>query len=484
MNTVLLMGVGGSLLIAAAMIFRRLFSQKLPQYVFVLLWLIVLARLLLPLSIPVKWALPADKLSQRSEIQQTEIRDAAVSQPEYGISQVKSLPLKMELAAGLFTKYLLLTVWLSGAAVTAARFLIPHFQWMKRYRASLPVTAVVSQQKPSLRYRKIEIRQSELIYCPLTYGIIRPVILLPVKQSWENEKELSLILTHEWIHIKRLDLAVKYAACAAVCIYWFNPLVWIMFRLLDRDLELSCDESVIRSTGSRAKKEYALLLIRQAEKQNAAIPAGACFSRRSELEERIESIMKTKHCSSKVWIPAVAMMLCMMTTFTVSASGTNTEPPSQGTKTAAIAAVSAEASEAHEKTADAANPMVTTVTGEEIAKLAQKYLGAQYEYAGTNLSNGVDSSGFVRAVYGEGGIDLPHGTEELAREGVTVPAESAAPGDVVLYSQTNEDHTSSVNHAAIYLGSGRIIHSSNKKEGVKISEISYRTPYEIRRIIN
>lgn len=186
MNTVLLMGVGGSLLIAAAMIFRRLFSQKLPQYVFVLLWLIVLARLLLPLSIPVKWALPADKLSQRFEIQQTEIRDAAVSQPEYGISQVKSLPLKMELAAGLYSKYLLLAVWLSGAAVTAA----------------------VSQQKPSLRYRKIEIRQSELIYCLLTYGIIRPVILLPVKQSWENEKELSLILTHEWIHIKMLDLAV------------------------------------------------------------------------------------------------------------------------------------------------------------------------------------------------------------------------------------------------------------------------------------
>lgn len=257
-----------------------------------------------------------------------------------------------------------------------------------------------------------------------------------------------------------------------------------MFRLLDRDLELSYDESVIRSTGSRTKKEYALLLIRQAEKQTAAIPAGACFSRRSELEERIESIMKTKHCSSKVWIPAVAMMLCMMTTFTVSASGTNTEPPAQGMKTAAIAAVSAEASEAHEKTADAANPMISTVTGEEITKLAQKYLGAQYEYAGTNLSTGADSSGFVKAIYGEGGIDLPHGTEELAREGVTVPAESAAPGDVVLYSQTNEDHTSSVNHAAIYLGSGRIIHSSNKKEGVKISEISYRTPYEIRRIIN
>ena len=78
--------------------------------------------------------------------------------------------------------------------------------------------------------------------------------------EWKNIYQLRYVLEHEYVHIRRLDMLTKLIMIAAVCIHWFNPLVWVMYILFNRDLELSCDETVVRRFGMDIKSVYATAL--------------------------------------------------------------------------------------------------------------------------------------------------------------------------------------------------------------------------------
>ena len=79
-----------------------------------------------------------------------------------------------------------------------------------------------------------------------------PVLLVPADMDWADEETAAFILSHEMSHIRRFDAFTKWLLAAALCIHWFNPLVWAMYILANRDLELACDEAVIRQYGMQA----------------------------------------------------------------------------------------------------------------------------------------------------------------------------------------------------------------------------------------
>ena len=95
----------------------------------------------------------------------------------------------------------------------------------------------------------IVIRRSDRISSPLTFGVLRPVILLPKSTDWSDEDALRFVLEHEFVQVRHFDALFKLALVAAVCIHWCNPLVWAMYILANRDIDLSCDEAVIRRFG-------------------------------------------------------------------------------------------------------------------------------------------------------------------------------------------------------------------------------------------
>lgn len=105
---------------------------------------------------------------------------------------------------------------------------------------------------------KDNIYQSDNVTTPFVLGLIQPKIYLPVSLS-ESEKEY--ILLHEQTHIKRLDHIIRFISYLVLCIHWFNPLVWIVFWLSGKDMEMSCDESVINQLGYRVKKDYSQSLL-------------------------------------------------------------------------------------------------------------------------------------------------------------------------------------------------------------------------------
>ena len=114
----------------------------------------------------------------------------------------------------------------------------------------------------------------------------------------------------------------------------------------------------------------------------------------------------------------------------------------------------------------------------DLCQYAKEFLGNPYVWGGTSLTNGTDCSGFVLSVYKKFGISLPHYSGSQANCGTTIKLSEAQPGDLIFYGKG-----STINHVAIYIGSGQVIHASNPKTGIRISNATYRTPLKVVRIL-
>ena len=110
--------------------------------------------------------------------------------------------------------------------------------------------------------------------------------------------------------------------------------------------------------------------------------------------------------------------------------------------------------------------------GQSVADYACQFVGNPYVWGGESLTNGADCSGFVKAVYAQFGVELPHSSYSLRYEGYAVSESDLQPGDLICYS----------GHVGIYIGDGKIVHASNAKSGIKISNYTYRAPVAFRRI--
>lgn len=121
----------------------------------------------------------------------------------------------------------------------------------------------------------------------------------------------------------------------------------------------------------------------------------------------------------------------------------------------------------------------STSTRGRLIETAKKYLGYRYVYGGTSLTGGIDCSGFVQAIFRMYGYSLPRTSRAQAGCGTSISAGSAKAGDLVFYGNRG-----GINHVAICMGNGQIIHASNPRDGIKISNMFYRTPAKVVRVIN
>lgn len=212
-------------------------------------------------------------------------------------------------------------VWLSGMILCAAFFAVSYLRCSFEFQTSLPVHNEFANQwlKENRLIRPISVRQSDRIPAPLTYGIFKPVILMPKNTDWENKTQLQFIFLHEYIHICRYDAVTKLVSAFALCIHWFNPLVWVMYVLFNRDMELACDESVIQKLGESSKSIYAHMLIRMEAEQSGLLPFCNGFSKNA-IEERITAIMKVKKTSFFAIFTAVILIAGVTAAFATSAA--------------------------------------------------------------------------------------------------------------------------------------------------------------------
>ena len=326
--SLLQMSFAGGILILAVIVIRALAINMLPKKAFNALWGISVVRLMIPFSIQSVFSVYSLMGSHA---------------PGNGLQTIRVLPIGASGQAIPLTSSVLnaanavstwTIVWAAGVLVCAVFFSLAYWKCWKEFQTSLPVGNDFTENWLSVHQqgRRISIRQSGRFSAPLTYGVLHPVILMPTSTKWENTDSLEYVLAHEYVHIRRFDSIRKLVLIVVLCVHWFNPLVWVMYILANRDIELSCDEAVVRFFGENTKAAYARALISMEETRSGLTPLCSSFSKNA-IEERITAIMKIKKTTVFSLVLAGFIVVGTATAFATSANAQQAESVGQGSGT-------------------------------------------------------------------------------------------------------------------------------------------------------
>ena len=323
--SLLQMSFAGGILILAVIVIRALAINMLPKKAFNALWWISVVRLMIPFSIPSAFSVYSLMGSHAPGNGSQAIRVLPIG----ASGQAASMPDSITNAVSTWT-----VVWAAGVLVCAVFFSLAYWKCRKEFQTSIPVGNDFTENWLSVHQqgRRISIRQSGRFSAPLTYGVLHPVILMPTSTKWENTDSLEYVLAHEYVHIRRFGSIRKLALIVVLCVHWFNPLVWGMYVLANRDIELSCDEAVVRLFGESAKMAYARALISMEETRSGLTPLCNNFSKNA-IEERITAIMKIKKTTVFSLVLAGFIVVGTATAFATSANAQQAESVGQGSGT-------------------------------------------------------------------------------------------------------------------------------------------------------
>lgn len=290
------MSITASWLIAAV-ILVRLALKKAPKWISCLLWAFVAIRLICPFSIESAFSLLPNTEVIPEEIRKNEeispdtlnridITDRPTDQP--GVSAIT----EFSVAATQSRIPIWTMIWSVGLAVMLMYSLVSYIRLKRRVRASISMEE--------------NIRVCDEVKSPFILGVLKPQIYVPSSMTGET---LSYVITHEKAHMKRYDHLWKPFGYLLLAVYWFNPLCWIAYILLCRDIEMACDERVIRDLNHSDKAAYsqALLDCSFPRKRIAACPLA--FGEVG-VKERVKSVLNYK--KPAFWVIIVAVASCVV----------------------------------------------------------------------------------------------------------------------------------------------------------------------------
>ena len=294
---ILNMSLTGSIVIAVVLL-ARLFLKRAPKIYSYALWAVVLFRLLCPLSItaglsvlkPIPVTMrttPGVSSIVYQPVQQALSRGGYVpAVQQQPVSDQESEQVEPEVTVLQIAAY----VWLTGASVMAIYSVVQYLTLRHRLVGAAP-------------YRE-EIYLADHITTPFVLGVLRPRVYLP---SETPEGERAFIIAHERHHIRRHDPLWKLLGYAALCLHWFNPLVWLAFALAGKDMEMSCDEAVIRLLGEDVRAEYSQALLRLATHKKIITGMPLAFGE-GDTKGRVMNMAKWKE--PKLWVSLICLLLC------------------------------------------------------------------------------------------------------------------------------------------------------------------------------
>ena len=183
-------------------------------------------------------------------------------------------------------------IWAAGASVMALYSIVQYLILRRRLAEAAPLQG--------------EIYLADRISSPFVMGIFRPRIYLP---SGTPMEERRFIVAHERQHIRRGDPLWKLLGYAALCLHWFNPLVWVAFVLAGKDMEMSCDEAVLKKLGEEIRADYSSALLRLATHKKIIAGMPLAFGE-GDTKGRVKNMAKWK--KPKVWVSLICLFLCII----------------------------------------------------------------------------------------------------------------------------------------------------------------------------
>ena len=282
--------------IVIAVLVLRLCLKKTPKWVNVLLWGIVAVRLIFPFSIESALSLipSAETVSPSIMMEQTPSVQTGVPALDQVINPVIDHSLSPAPGASANPLQIwipvLTVIWLLGVA---ALFLYSAVSY-RRLRRRVCEAVILRDN----------IYQIENVCSPFVLGIIRPKIYLPYHM---DKREMDHVIAHEQTHIRRRDHWWKPLGFLLLTVHWFNPLLWLGYILLCRDIELACDEKVIREMGSEQRADYTQALVSCSVSRRSIAACPLAFGEVG-IKERVKSVMNYK--KPAFWIVLASVVVC------------------------------------------------------------------------------------------------------------------------------------------------------------------------------
>ena len=292
------LSISASWLVLAVLVLR-LVSKRSPKWMNVLLWGIVALRLVLPFSVESALSLipsaetvspavvqfdPAPTITSGVSIIDNAV-NPSLSEHFAAVPTMSVNPLYVwtEIAGW---------VWLIGLGAMLLYALVSYLRLRRRVRVSLPV--------------QDHIYLCDAISSPFILGVVKPHIYLP---SGLDEVQRQNVLSHERAHLARRDHWWKPLGFALLAVYWFNPVLWLAYALLCRDIELACDERVIRTMDESAVKTYSTVLLACSMPRKAVITCPLAFGEVG-VKERVKNALHYK--KPAFWVVAASVAVCVV----------------------------------------------------------------------------------------------------------------------------------------------------------------------------
>lgn len=349
-----LMAFYGSVMIAIVLALRAALKNRLPKFVFPVLWGVVLLRLLVPFSISSPLSLPVpgflsglsgfslgeeegtgvvveDATQFQSLVPGTSgpvssdlnfgeedstgvenIGQTVAEEVTHGFSE-RAIPYGVMDSEAFFSSRALSkalpVLYLLGLAVTAGILGLQKYLYGKKLRRGLLMehNETVNELLRGMGMGHVLVFSNDEIASPLVCGLISPRIYLPTRMDFGNTVLLRHVLAHETMHIRRRDNFVKAVMLAALVLNWYNPLVWLMAKCLASDLETACDAAVLSRWGEEERKGYAYSLLAMAVSASRGTLLYSAFSR-TEVERRVKGILAFRKATALALLFSVLLL--------------------------------------------------------------------------------------------------------------------------------------------------------------------------------
>lgn len=294
-------------ILAVVVLLLRLLLKKAPKWISVLLWGLVALRLICPFAVESPFSLmpKTDWLVQEPLTEEDLFLNSAPdSIPAFDSSsfgsditvQYSYYPLEnsnIEIHRGISISFILSCIWAAGMAALLLHTIISTIRLHRSIGAAIRV--------------QNNVWESSAVESPFVLGMIRPRIYVPRGMS---EEKLAYVIAHEKAHICRKDHWWKPLGFLLLTIHWFNPMMWLAYILLCRDIEMACDEKVVRDMGDVERADYSEALLECSVKRSMITACPLAFGEVS-VKERIKTVLHYKRPA--FWIVVVAVVACVVT---------------------------------------------------------------------------------------------------------------------------------------------------------------------------
>lgn len=289
--------ITASWLVLAVIILRFLF-KKAPKSIICVLWGLVAVRLIFPFSIesPLSLVPSGETIPLDIEYSKTPTIDTGITSLNTAVNPIiqenftpsdeltSMNPIQLPIHIGAY-------LWQIGIVIMALYAIISYIRIKLKVREAIKIDG--------------NVYECDRIPSPFILGVIRPHIYLPSSLS---EEAANHVISHEKAHLKRLDYIWKPLGYILLTVYWFNPVLWIAYILLCRDIEYACDEKVVKTMNLDAKKEYSTTLLNLSVHNRYVTACPLAFGE-SGVKGRIKSVLNYK--KSAFWVIMIAIILCI-----------------------------------------------------------------------------------------------------------------------------------------------------------------------------